>query len=94
MPTSRWVRRPRTSPISYGITREEMDTYALNSHQRAVTVGKDGTFACEIIPVLLAPPYQPDDDGPGRTPRSKSWLLCGRRSAGRPSHRRQRLPAQ
>jgi acetyl-CoA C-acetyltransferase len=49
----------------YGITREEMDQYALQSHMRAVTAGKDGIFAREIIPVPLASGLtMTDDDGP------------------------------
>ncbi len=49
----------------YGITRQEMDTYALNSHLRAVTAGKDGIFAREIIPVPLASGLtMTEDDGP------------------------------
>ncbi len=49
----------------YDITREEMDRYALQSHMRAVTAGKDGVFAREIIPVpLLSGLTMTDDDGP------------------------------
>ena len=48
-----------------GITREEMDQYALQSHMRAVLAGKDGIFAREIIPVPLASGLtMTDDDGP------------------------------
>ena len=36
-----------------GVTREEMDRYALQSQMRAVLAGKDGIFAREIIPVPL-----------------------------------------
>jgi acetyl-CoA C-acetyltransferase len=49
----------------YDITREEMDRYALNSHQRAVRAGRDGLFAREIIPVPLASGVtMTADDGP------------------------------
>ncbi len=49
----------------YGISREEMDRYALQSHMRAVLAGKDGIFAREIIPVpLLSGLTMTDDDGP------------------------------
>jgi acetyl-CoA C-acetyltransferase len=49
----------------YGITREEMDQYALQSHLRAVLAGKDGIFAREIIPVPLRSGItMTDDDGP------------------------------
>jgi acetyl-CoA C-acetyltransferase len=50
---------------TYGITREEMDQYALQSQMRAVLAGKDGIFAREIIPVRLAHGVSvTDDDGP------------------------------
>ncbi len=49
----------------YGITREEMDRYALQSHMRAVLAEKDGIFAREIIPVpLLSGLTMTADDGP------------------------------
>jgi acetyl-CoA C-acetyltransferase len=48
-----------------GITREEMDRYALQSHLRAVRATKDGIFAKEIIPVPLASGVaMTADDGP------------------------------
>ena len=34
--TSRWVSPPRTSPSSYGVTREQQDEYAQRSQERAV----------------------------------------------------------
>jgi acetyl-CoA C-acetyltransferase len=49
----------------YGITREEMDRYALQSHMRAVLAQKDGIFAREIIPVPLPSGLtMTADDGP------------------------------
>ena len=49
----------------YGVTREEMDRYALQSHMRAVTATKDGIFAREIIPVPLSSgATMTKDDGP------------------------------
>ena len=49
----------------YGISRQEMDSYALQSQMRAVTATKDGTFAREIIPVPLASGLiMTEDDGP------------------------------
>jgi acetyl-CoA C-acetyltransferase len=48
-----------------GITREEMDRYALQSQLRAVRATKDGIFAEEIIPVPLASGLvMTADDGP------------------------------
>ncbi len=37
----------------WGITREEMDAYALQSHQRAVANNDNGFFAGEIVPVPI-----------------------------------------
>ena len=49
----------------YGVTREEMDQYALQSQMRAVTAAKDGIFAREIIPVPLSSgATMTKDDGP------------------------------
>lgn len=35
----------------YGISREEQDEFALNSHQKAATATKNGLFKDEIVPV-------------------------------------------
>src|SRR5690348_3480391 len=35
----------------YGITREEQDEYALNSHRKAAAARREGRFKAEIIPV-------------------------------------------
>ena len=35
----------------YGITREQCDTYAVRSHQRATNAWKEGRFADELVPV-------------------------------------------
>ena len=35
----------------WGITRDEMDAYALQSHQRAAANTDNGFFAGEIVPV-------------------------------------------
>jgi acetyl-CoA C-acetyltransferase len=48
----------------YDVSREEMDRYALQSHQRAVRAGRDGIFAAEIIPVPLESGTVTADDGP------------------------------
>jgi acetyl-CoA acetyltransferase len=39
-----------------GITREDMDAWALRSHQRAVAAIDDGTFVDEIVPVEILGP--------------------------------------
>jgi acetyl-CoA C-acetyltransferase len=48
----------------YDISREEMDRYALQSHQRAVRARREGIFAAEIISVPLATGTMTADDGP------------------------------
>src|SRR4029079_9392979 len=37
----------------YGVTREAMDRYALDSHQKAVAAIDNGRFADEIVPVAV-----------------------------------------
>jgi acetyl-CoA C-acetyltransferase len=39
---------------SYGVTREQQDEYALNSHRKAIAAMKEGRFDREIVPVELA----------------------------------------
>jgi len=39
----------------YGITREEQDQFALNSHRKATAATKDGRFKSQIVPVELPP---------------------------------------
>ena len=48
----------------YDVSREEMDRYALQSHQRAVRARRECIFAEEIIPVPLATGTMTADDGP------------------------------
>jgi acetyl-CoA acyltransferase len=42
----------------FGISREEQDRYALESHRRAVAAGESGRLAEEIVPVYVAPEYR------------------------------------
>jgi acetyl-CoA C-acetyltransferase len=37
----------------YGITREEQDQFALNSHRKAIAATKEGRFRSQIVPVEL-----------------------------------------
>jgi acetyl-CoA C-acetyltransferase len=37
----------------YGVTREEQDEYALNSHRKAAAARREGRFAKEIVPVEI-----------------------------------------
>src|SRR6202048_2325267 len=39
----------------YGITREEQDEFALNSHRKALSAMKECRFQSQIVPVELAP---------------------------------------
>jgi acetyl-CoA C-acetyltransferase len=47
----------------YGVTREEMDAYALGSHQRAAAAMRSGAFADEIIPVATDGGIVTQDEG-------------------------------
>src|SRR5947209_11288689 len=47
-----------------GITREESDTFALRSHERAVAAQKDGRFDAEILPVETDAGTVSQDEGP------------------------------
>jgi acetyl-CoA C-acetyltransferase len=61
----------------YGITREEQDEFALNSHRRAVSAMKECRFKSQIVPVELpakkkgAPPVIFDKD---ESPREDTTL--------------------
>lgn len=51
----------------FGITREELDAFALRSHLRAAKAMKDGRFKEETIPLAMAPKFEEtviDDIGP------------------------------
>jgi acetyl-CoA C-acetyltransferase len=53
----------------FGITREEQDVYALESHRKAVAAKKAGAFRDEILPVAVpqkkgAPIFFTDDEPP------------------------------
>ena len=39
----------------YGISREDQDRFALQSHQRAITAQREGHFAEQIVPIEIAP---------------------------------------
>jgi acetyl-CoA C-acetyltransferase len=47
----------------YGLDREALDRFALNSHQRAATATKAGRFAAEIVPVMTANGPHLEDEG-------------------------------
>ena len=51
----------------FGITRDEQDAFALESHRKAVAASEAGRFAEEIVPLAVPPNYydvQLEDDGP------------------------------
>ncbi|MET9243435.1 thiolase family protein [Nonomuraea sp. NPDC003709] len=48
----------------WGLTREELDAYALRSHERAVTAIKEGRFTGEIVPVPTGAGVVDTDEGP------------------------------
>ncbi len=48
----------------WGLTREELDVFALRSHERAVAATKDGRFAAEILPVRVGDAEVAVDEGP------------------------------
>ncbi|HVR75789.1 MAG TPA: thiolase family protein [Planctomycetota bacterium] len=52
----------------HGISREEQDAYALESHARAIRAQDEGFFDGEVVPVLAPPDYETvkDDVGPRR----------------------------
>src|SRR5919198_3214826 len=41
----------------WGLSREELDDYSLESHRRAVRAGDEGRFANEMIPIDLTNPH-------------------------------------
>jgi 3-oxoadipyl-CoA thiolase len=45
----------------YGISREEQDRFALQSHQRAVAAQRDGRFAEQIVPIDVPPRSKRDE---------------------------------
>ena len=45
----------------YGISRDDQDRFALQSHQRAVAAQKDGRFAEQIVPVEVPPRSRRDE---------------------------------
>ena len=60
----------------YGISREEQDAYALNSHRKAAAAAREGRFTAEILPVELpskkkvgSPPSSPTMN-PSASPRA------------------------
>jgi acetyl-CoA C-acetyltransferase len=47
----------------YGLTRAELDAYALESHRRAAAARDSGAFAAEILPLAIADGLHGSDEG-------------------------------
>ena len=64
---------------TYGVTREEQDAYAVESHQRAAEATRRGWFADEILPVKVSQKKGPatifDHDEPVREDTSSQSLM-------------------
>ena len=64
---------------TYGITRQEQDAYAVESHQRAAEATRRGWFADEILPVKVSQKKGPatifDHDEPVREDTSSQSLM-------------------
>ncbi len=62
----------------YGVTREEQDAFALESHRRAVAAREEGRFKDEIVPVTVhrskGDPVVVDEDEPPRPDTSLERL--------------------
>jgi 3-oxoadipyl-CoA thiolase len=61
------VSMPQTAETvarRWGLTRAELDAYALRSHERAVAAIKEGRFTGEIVPVPTGTGVVDTDEGP------------------------------
>ena len=74
-----WTQRvmyDQANEVSHelGQTREELDAWALRSHQRAVAAQSDGSFAAEITPVTIRERKQERVVDQDQGPRADSTL--------------------
>jgi acetyl-CoA acyltransferase len=58
----------------WGLSREELDAYALESHRRAVAAAEEGRFANEIVPVEVSNPHVGVLVDADETPRADTSL--------------------
>jgi acetyl-CoA acetyltransferase family protein len=58
----------------WGLSREQLDEYSLESHRRAVAAGDDGRFENEIVPIDLP---EPDGSGSSGASSPSNSLLQG-----------------
>src|SRR5438270_953917 len=54
----------------YGITREEQDEFAVNSHRKAIAAWKECRFSSQVVPVEL--PAKKKGDAPGKFEKDES----------------------
>ena len=64
----------------WGLTREELDAYSLESHRRAVAAIDEGRFEREIVPVEVTNPHVGTLVGVDETPRRDTSRRRWRRS--------------
>ena len=79
----------------WGLSREALDAYSLESHRRAVAATDEGRFDNEIVPIELDEAARAGvrscarrRDAARATPRPRSWRRCSRRSSRTASSRR------
>ena len=58
----------------WGLTREELDAYSLESHRRAVAATEEGRFANEIVPIEVSNPHVGVLVDTDETPRADTSL--------------------
>ena len=69
----------------WGLSREELDAFSLESHRRAVAASDDGRFDDEIVPIDLTNPHTGVVFAVDETPRRDTSLRgAGRAEAGLP----------
>jgi acetyl-CoA acetyltransferase family protein len=73
----------------WGFTREELDSYSLRSHRRAVAAIDEGRFENEVVPVEVTNPHVGALVGVDETPRrdTSAEALAGLKPAFRPDGR-------
>ena len=54
----------------WGLSREELDTYSLESHRRALAAIEDGRFENEVVPIEVSNPHAGVLFGVDETPRA------------------------
>jgi acetyl-CoA acetyltransferase family protein len=74
------------SADEWGLTREELDAYSLESHRRAIAARDEGRFANEIVPVEVSNPHVGVLVDTDETPRADTSLeaLAALKPAFRP----------